>query len=152
MQRTLPPPSHSIVGMGAAIMAPWRSRRARFDGARFDAIVEDGIRRGAYPGAVLVIGRRDSVLYARGYGHLTWSGSSAVPDPDGTIWDLASLTKVVATTTALMLLVERGRVALDTPAVRYLPEFRAAGTAGKRLMFVPNFERSYSACVVYSRG
>lgn len=104
--------------------------RARFDGARFDAIVQDGIRRGAYPGAVLVVGRRDSVLYARGYGHLTWSGTSAVPDPEHTIWDLASLTKVVATTTAVMLLVERDRVTLDTPAVRYLPDFRASGTAG----------------------
>jgi CubicO group peptidase (beta-lactamase class C family) len=118
-----------VLQVAAGLVAP-TAPRARFDGARFDAIVQDGIRRGAYPGAVLVIGRRDTVLYARGYGHLTWSGTSAVPDPDYTIWDLASLTKVVATTTALMLLVERGRVALDTPAVRYLPEFRASGTAG----------------------
>ena len=110
-------------GLAAPPAAP-----ARFDGARFDAIVEGGIRRGAYPGAVLVLGRHDTVLYARGYGHLTWSETSAVPDPDHTIWDLASLTKVVATTTALMLLVERGRVALDTPAAHYLPEFRAPGT------------------------
>jgi len=115
------------VQVAAGLVAP-AAPPARFDGARFDAIVEDGIHRGAYPGAVLVVGRHDSVLYARGYGHLTWSGTSAVPDPDHTIWDLASLTKVVATTTALMLLVERGRVALDTPAVRYLPEFRAPGT------------------------
>jgi CubicO group peptidase (beta-lactamase class C family) len=102
----------------------------RFDGARFDSIVESGIRRGAFPGAVLVLGRRDTVLLARGYGHLTWSTASAVPDPDHTVWDLASLTKVVATTTAVMLLVERGRIALDSPAVRYLPPFRAPGTAG----------------------
>ena len=115
--------------VAAAPVAP-APPHARVVGARYDAIVEDGIHRGAYPGAVLVVGRRDTVLYARGYGHLTWSSTSAVPDPDHTIWDLASLTKVVATTTALMLLVERGRVALDTPAVRYLPALRAPGTAG----------------------
>ena len=38
-----------------------------------DATVRDGIKRGIYPGAVVVIGRRDSLLYARGYGHFTWS-------------------------------------------------------------------------------
>jgi CubicO group peptidase (beta-lactamase class C family) len=88
-----------------------------------------GIRRGAYPGAVLVVGRRDTILFAKGYGRLTWSARSAKPDPDSTLWDLASLTKVVATTTALMLLVERGRVDLDAPVARYLPEFNGPGTA-----------------------
>jgi CubicO group peptidase (beta-lactamase class C family) len=104
---------------GAAAPAP------RVDAARFDAIVEDGIRRGAYPGAVLVIGRRDAVVFAKGYGHFTWRAGGRRPDPDSTVWDIASLTKVVATTTALMHLVERGRVALDSPVVRYLPAWRA---------------------------
>lgn len=102
----------------------------RLDPVAFGAIVTDGITRGAYPGAVLVIGRRDTVLLARGYGRFTWSGDSPRPDPDSTVWDLASLTKVVATTTALMLLVERGQVALDAPAVRYLPAWTAPGVAG----------------------
>jgi CubicO group peptidase (beta-lactamase class C family) len=102
---------------------------ASFDAATFDPLVLDGIRRGAYPGAALVIGRRDTILFAKGYGRLTWSAGSAVPDPDSTLWDLASLTKVVVTTTALMLLVERGRVDLDAPVVRYVPEFDGPGTA-----------------------
>jgi CubicO group peptidase (beta-lactamase class C family) len=51
-----------------------------------------------------------------------------VPDPDGTLYDLASLTKIVATTTALMVLVDRGRVQLDAPVARYIPEFRGPGT------------------------
>jgi len=101
---------------------------ASFDAATFDPLVLDGIRRGAYPGAALVIGRRDTILFAKGYGRLTWSPRSLPADPDSTLWDLASLTKVVATTTALMLLVERGRVELDAPAARYLPEFNGAGT------------------------
>ena len=67
-------------------------------------------------------------MFAKGYGHLTWSSSSPGVSVDSTIWDLASLTKVVATTPALMLLVERGKVVLDTPVVRYVPVFNSPGT------------------------
>lgn len=105
-------------------------RPERFDAATFDPIVEEGIRRGAYPGAVLVIGRRDSILYSRGYGHLTWSSRSPEDRPDSTLFDIASLTKAVATTTAMMLLVDRGQVRLDAPVATYLPEFSGVGTAG----------------------
>ena len=93
-----------------------------------DQVVESGIQRGIYPAAVLVIGRRDTVLYARGYGHLTWQPSSPVPRPDSTLWDLASLTKVVATTPAIMRLVEQHKVDLDHPVAGYLPRF----TGGKK--------------------
>src|SRR6266576_206576 len=86
----------------------------------FDPLVEAGIRRGAYPGAALIVGRRDTILFAKGYGHLTWSASSPAVDPDSTMYDLASLTKVVATTTSLMLLVERGQVRLDEPVSTYI--------------------------------
>jgi CubicO group peptidase (beta-lactamase class C family) len=92
-------------------------------------VIAAGIRRGAYPGAAVVIGRHDRVLYARGYGRLTWSRSSASVEPDSTVYDLASLTKVMATTSALMLLVERGKVRLDAPVTTYVPEFDGAGTA-----------------------
>lgn len=101
----------------------------RFDAATFDALVEDGIRRGAYPGAALVIGRRDTVLVAKGYGRLTWARTSRPADADSTLYDLASLTKVMATTPALMLLVERGKVRLDAPVATYIPEFDGRGTA-----------------------
>jgi CubicO group peptidase (beta-lactamase class C family) len=104
--------------------------RAAFDAATFDPLVRDGIRRGAYPGAALVIGRHDAVLFSKGYGRLTWSASSPAVDPESTIYDLASLTKVVATTTSLMLLVERGKVGLDAPVATYIPEFNGARTAG----------------------
>ena len=87
-----------------------------------------GIRQGVYPGAALVIGRRDTILFANGYGRLTWGAASPAVSADSTFWDLASLTKVIATTPSLMLLVERGRVALDSPVVRYVPEFNSPGT------------------------
>src|SRR5256714_15663473 len=104
--------------------------RASFSAGTFDPLVEDGIRRGAYPGAALVVGRRDTILFAKGYGHLTWSASSSAVDPDSTMYDLASLTKVVATTTSLMLLVERGQVRLDEPVSTYIAELKGPPTAG----------------------
>jgi len=96
----------------------------------FDSAVLGGIQQGVYPGAVLVVGRRDTILFAKGYGHLMWSPASPAVSVDSTIWDVASLTKVVATTPALMLLVEQGKVVLDTPVVRYLPDFNGPGTSG----------------------
>lgn len=98
------------------------------DSTAFDKAVREGIQERVYPGAALVIGTRDSILFAKTYGRFTWSATSARPSLDSTFWDLASLTKVVATTPALMMLVERGRVALDSPVVRYVPEFNSPGT------------------------
>ncbi len=96
----------------------------------FDSAVLGGIQQGVYPGAVLVVGRHDTILFAKGYGHLTWSAAGPAVSVDSTIWDVASLTKVVATTPALMLLVEQGKVVLDTPVVRYLADFNSPGTSG----------------------
>ncbi len=99
--------------------------------AEVDAIVRRGIKQGIYPGAVVVIGRSDSVLYARGYGHFTWNPSSLVPSPDSTFWDIASITKVMGTTSAAMRLVDAGRLKLEAPVREYLPQF--AGGAKDRV-------------------
>ena len=85
--------------------------------------MREGIKRGLYPGAVVVIGRRDSLLYARGYGHFTWDPRSPVPSPDSTIWDLASITKIVSTMSSAMRLVDEGKLDLDAPVASYLPRF-----------------------------
>ncbi len=103
---------------------------AHFDAATFDPLVDRGIHLGAYPGAALLVGRRDTVLFAGGYGALTWAPHGTRVDPDRTLYDIASMTKVVATTTALMILLDRGRVRLDEPVRSYLPEFRGIGTEG----------------------
>jgi CubicO group peptidase (beta-lactamase class C family) len=88
-----------------------------------DDAVYQGMERGIYPGAVVVIGRKDSILYARGYGRFTWNKSSSAPSPDSTYWDIASITKVVGTASAVMRLVDAGRIDLDAPVRRYLPRF-----------------------------
>ena len=88
-----------------------------------EAAVLDEIRRGAFPGAALAIGRRGQIVVEQGIGRTGWGPEEGGVDPDRTVYDLASLTKVVATTTALMLLVEDGKIDLDAPVSRYLPEF-----------------------------
>jgi CubicO group peptidase (beta-lactamase class C family) len=85
--------------------------------------MEDGVAGGVFPGGVVVVGTRHRVLYSRGYGHFTWSPDSRTPDPDSTLYDLASLTKVVAATPAAMVLVQEGRLDLDRAVQDYLPEF-----------------------------
>lgn len=88
-----------------------------------DSAVASGVSRGVYSGAVVVVGRSSGIMHARGFGHLA-PGRSPVPNPDSTLFDLASLTKVVATTSAAMILVDRGKLDLDAPVRRYLREFR----------------------------
>jgi CubicO group peptidase (beta-lactamase class C family) len=87
-----------------------------------------GVTRRVYPGAVVVVGRLDTVLYRSGFGHVTWDARSARPGPDSTRWDVASLTKVVATTGVAARFVDRGLLDLDAPVSRYIPGF----TGGER--------------------
>jgi len=88
-----------------------------------EAAVLAQVRAGAMPGAALAVGRQDQTVLERGIGRIGWSASAARVDADRTVYDLASLTKVVATTPAVMLLVEDGKMELDAPVSRYLPEF-----------------------------
>ena len=91
--------------------------------AAIDRVVGRGIRAGGFPGASIIIGRRGAAVFSRGYGRLSWKKDAIRVDPDATIYDLASLTKVVGTTTAIMILYDEGRIALDARAVQYLPAF-----------------------------
>jgi CubicO group peptidase (beta-lactamase class C family) len=80
----------------------------------------------AFPGAIGVVGTRDGALSSYVVGRIDWPADAPPPD-ERTLWDLASLTKVIGMTTAMMQLVEQDRVELDAPVVRYLPEFAGEG-------------------------
>ena len=95
---------------------------------RVDRLLRVAIHDSVTPGAALAIGRRGQLVRLRGYGRLDWSASSSAVT-DSTIYDLASLTKVVATTTAVMQLVSQGQLGLSDPVSAYLPEW---GTGWKR--------------------
>ena len=88
-----------------------------------DRVVARGIREGGYPGAAVVVGRKGKAVWERGFGHLDWTSTSPAVDPATTIYDLASLTKVVGTTTAAMILFDEGLLHLDAYVRYYIPEF-----------------------------
>jgi CubicO group peptidase (beta-lactamase class C family) len=87
--------------------------------ARLDRVLDSALTAGAAPGAALAIGRHGRLVRLRGYGVL--DRADTVPVTPTTLFDLASLTKVVGTTSAIMLLVDEGSVELDAPVVTYLP-------------------------------
>jgi CubicO group peptidase (beta-lactamase class C family) len=107
----LPVKSPAAVGMSAKRLAT------------IDRVVARGMRAGGYPGAAVVVGRQGAAVWERGFGHTDWSDRSPKVSPTQTVYDLASLTKVVGTTTAIMILYDEGRVQLDAPVRTYLPEF-----------------------------
>ena len=91
---------------------------------RLDAAAAGAIGRGELAGAVLIAGRGATILHAKAYG-LRQAAPDAPAEPMtlDTIFDLASLTKVAATATALAFLIEEGRVGLDDPIARMLPQW-----------------------------
>ena len=96
--------------------------------ARIDSLIRKSIKAGAFPGAAVAIGRAGVVVKLDGYGYFTYDSEQPVTPTSQ--FDLASLTKVVATTTAAMQLYEQGRLDLDAPVSRYLPDFAKNGKAG----------------------
>jgi CubicO group peptidase (beta-lactamase class C family) len=92
-----------------------------------DRAILQGLAAGGYPGVVVAVGRREGIVWRRGFGRVTWSMLSAPVTPMETVYDIASLTKVAATAMAAMILWDEGRLRLDAPVSRYLPAFRGGG-------------------------
>ena len=94
--------------------------------AAVDSVIEQAIADGNIPGAVLVVGHNGKIVYRKAYGHRSLEPRRELMTLD-TIFDLASLTKVIATTTSVMQLVELGKVRLNDPVEKYIPEFAQNG-------------------------
>ncbi|HET8710693.1 MAG TPA: serine hydrolase domain-containing protein, partial [Spongiibacteraceae bacterium] len=91
-----------------------------------DRLAQKQVHANNIPGAVVIVGNGDQILYRKAFGYRARQ-PKPLPMTTDTIFDLASLTKVVATTTAVMQLVEQGKLQLDAPAAQYWPEFGANG-------------------------
>ncbi|HEY8460903.1 MAG TPA: exo-beta-N-acetylmuramidase NamZ domain-containing protein [Blastocatellia bacterium] len=115
-QNVPPAADPAEVGMSAATLA------------HLDEIIGAEIAKKQLPGAVVVVGRKGKIVWRRAYGNRALEPAVEQMTVD-TIFDIASLTKVVATATSMMILVERGLVRLGDPVWRYIPEF---GEMGKR--------------------
>ncbi|HTO94211.1 MAG TPA: serine hydrolase domain-containing protein, partial [Bacteroidota bacterium] len=128
---------------------------AGFDPAdlqRVDAIINAAIADSAFPGAQIAVIRDGMLVEEKSFGHQTYDPASRLID-DGTMFDLASVTKVIATTSAVMRLADSGRIGLDDPVAKYLPSFdsgeKAAITIRQLLLHrggFPPFRRLWLEC------
>ncbi|HEY0170109.1 MAG TPA: exo-beta-N-acetylmuramidase NamZ domain-containing protein [Pyrinomonadaceae bacterium] len=94
--------------------------------AFIDAAVADSVARKELPGAVVLVARRGGVVWRKAYGARALVPAREAMTAD-TVFDVASLTKVVATATSAMILVERGKLRLADPVSRYIPELKGEG-------------------------
>jgi uncharacterized protein YbbC (DUF1343 family)/CubicO group peptidase (beta-lactamase class C family) len=94
--------------------------------ARIDGVVAESVARRELPGAVVLVGHRGKVLFRKAYGNRAVE-PFVEPMTVDTVFDVASLTKTVATATSVMILIEDGKLLLSDPVVRFIPEFAAGG-------------------------
>jgi uncharacterized protein YbbC (DUF1343 family)/CubicO group peptidase (beta-lactamase class C family) len=93
---------------------------------RIDELIDEAIREKKLPGAVVLVGQRDRVLYEKAYGFRALEPQREAMTLD-TMFDVASLTKVVATTTSVMVLIEQGKLRLSDRVATYVPGFERYG-------------------------
>lgn len=117
--------------------------------ARAFAILRDAIGQRAFPGAALAVTDRGNLIACQGFGHFIYDTKSPAVQAD-TIFDLASVTKVVATTSMAMLLYERGALELDAPVASVLPEFRHPAVTIRQLLAhssgLPAYVKLFETC------
>jgi serine-type D-Ala-D-Ala carboxypeptidase len=93
---------------------------------KVDRLLDSFRERGAFPGGVLAVGHRGALVHVHPFGRLTYDADAPAVTAE-TLYDLASLTKVIATTTMAMILVDEGRLDLDRPVQEFLPGFQGPG-------------------------
>lgn len=126
----------ALVTVALCGCASERARELAATFAKVDTAVAEALATEHIPGAVVAIGLRDGAAFlaeTRAYGKISFEpGAPAMPAD--AIFDLASLTKPIATGTCLMTLVERGQIELDAPVARYLPDFSDGAVTVRHLM------------------
>jgi len=93
---------------------------------RIDSVVQQSIEKKELPGAVVLVGHHGQIVWRKAYGARAVQPNRE-PMTTDTMFDLASLTKIVATATSIMILIERGEVRLSDPVVRFIPEMKGEG-------------------------
>src|SRR5437879_929516 len=94
--------------------------------ARMDQVIAAAIEKKELPGAVVLVARHGRVAWRKAYGSRAVEPQREAMTAD-TIFDLASLTKIVATATSITILIEQGKVRLSDPAVEFIPEMKGGG-------------------------
>lgn len=161
-------PLHATLPKASPESVRMRGERLR----RIDELAAEGIAAGNMPGCVVTVGRRGKIVFQRAYGHRQVMPSK-VPMSVDTVFDMASITKPVATATSAMILVEQGKLRLRDRVSTYIDGFANSGKASMTVMqllthqagFVPDnaladyeggrkpaFEKIYQLKTDYSPG
>jgi beta-N-acetylhexosaminidase len=130
---TLPVTLPGLHPLGYGLKIPRREMTLRAEGAEAagfrleglaeaDHVVQEFVASRAFPGGVLAVGKDGALAHLRAFGRLTYDPGSPAVTVD-TLYDLASLTKVIVTTTMAMILVDEGRLDLQKPVSAFLPGF-----------------------------
>jgi uncharacterized protein YbbC (DUF1343 family)/CubicO group peptidase (beta-lactamase class C family) len=132
LTRSLGAAAAVLLLVSTSVLAQVRTGRPRVtEGAaqrlqRLEPLIANAMTQQRLPGAVVLVGGPDRTLYQKAFGR-----RAIVPSPEAmttdTIFDVASLTKVVVTTTSVMMLLERGQLGLDEPVATYIPELGKYG-------------------------
>jgi uncharacterized protein YbbC (DUF1343 family)/CubicO group peptidase (beta-lactamase class C family) len=115
-----------LVATMSEVLIGQPANQNRVEWSRIDSLVTEAIAAKSTPGAVVAVGQGDRTLYEKAYG-LRATVPADEPMTLDTVFDLASLTKVVATTTAVMTLIEDGRLRLNDPVAAHIPGFERYG-------------------------
>ncbi len=94
--------------------------------ATIDDVINEGLSQAKMPGAVVVVGRREGIVFRKAFGFRQVKPQQAPMTLD-TVFDLASLTKPIATATSIMVLIQQGKVDPNATVATYLPDFSANG-------------------------
>lgn len=128
------------------------SQTQKFNFSKVDSVVNSAIINHAFPGAQVLIWKDGKTIYEKPYGHFTYDENSPEVTKK-TLYDLASVTKVIATTTAAMICYDRKLFSLDDPVVKFIPEFGVNGKDKitiKNLLLhnsgLPAFKKFYEFC------
>ncbi|MEZ4772860.1 MAG: glycoside hydrolase family 3 N-terminal domain-containing protein [Bacteroidia bacterium] len=124
-------------GMGVVIDAPirfgfampeaeWMDSRVL---GKIDSIASHYVQRQAFPGCAILVMKGNHIVYDKAFGKMDYTRQSQPIDTWETMYDLASVTKIAATTICTMHLVEQGRLELDAPISRYLPDLQGSNKA-----------------------
>lgn len=105
---------------------PKEKADSNYNFAVVDSLMSKGIADSVFPGSVLLIAQRGKVIYRKPFGKYTYE-NTAVEISEESMFDIASLTKVLGTTSAAMFLYDEGKIKLDEYVKTYLPEFAANG-------------------------
>ena len=119
----------------------------QYDFSGVDKLINIGISDGVFPGSVLLVSKSESIIYENTYGNFTYDRLSKKVNIN-TIFDLASLTKIVSTTTAAMICIDRGLFKLSDKVVKYIPRF---GNHGKKIITIKNLLLHNSGLPAYKR-